>query len=117
MADVSYRAVQFALDFADGSRVEGIRVIPSAVRAIEAEHGQPFSEVATFNREDWMLLAAWTFLRVRRGEVRPFDEWLDTVDEIQIATVDDTDRPTSGLTPALSGSSKQRSKKAKTSAV
>ena len=36
---ISYQEIQFAVDYEDGERAEGIRVIPSAVRALEAEHG------------------------------------------------------------------------------
>ena len=42
-----------------------------------------------------------------------FDEWLDSVDQIQMAVIDAT--PTSGLSRKRSGSSGRRSTKAKTS--
>ncbi len=81
---IDYSTLRLAVEYADGTRVEGIRVIPSATRAIEAEFNEQFSKVATFDREDWMHTAAWTFLKLREGEDRPFDEWLATVDRLQI---------------------------------
>ncbi len=111
---IDYSTLRLAVEYADGTRVEGIRVIPSATRAIEAEFNEQFSKVATFDREDWMHTAAWTFLKLREGEDRPFDEWLATVDRLQIGVADD-DRPTSGPTRKSSGSSGRRSTKAKTS--
>ena len=110
---ISYNEIQFAVDYEDGERAEGIRVIPSAVRALEAEHGCRFGELAKFDREDWMWTAVHIFLTLRRGEERDFDEWLDAVDKIQMAVIDAT--PTSGLSRKRSGSSGRRSTKAKTS--
>jgi len=110
---ISYNEIQFAVDYEDGERAEGIRVIPSAVRALEAEHGCRFGELAKFDREDWMWTAVHIFLTLRRGEERDFDEWLDSVDQIQMAVIDAT--PTSGPSRKQSGSSGRRSTKAKTS--
>ena len=111
---ISSQEIQFAVDYEDGERAEGIRVIPSAVRALEAEHGCRFGELAKFDREDWMWTAVHIFLTLRRGEDRDFDEWLDAVDKIQMAVIDDP-TPTSGRSRKQSGSSGRRSTKAKTS--
>ena len=110
---ISYGEIEFAVVYEDGTRAEGIRVIPSAVRALETEHGCRFGELARFDREDWMWSAVHIFLTLRRGEERDFDEWRDSVDQIQMAVIDAT--PPSGLSRKRSGSSGRRSTKAKTS--
>ena len=40
---IDYSTLRLAVEYADGTRVEGIRVIPSATRAIEAEFNEQFS--------------------------------------------------------------------------
>lgn len=106
--------MEFKVTYADGTVAEGVKLIPSAARAIEAEFGQPFREALESGMEGPYHLAVWTFLRVRCGETRTLEEWLDDVDALEVE-VPDGKRPTSGQSRKRSASSGRRSTKAKTS--
>lgn len=98
--------------YEDGESTE-ITVIPSARRAYEAEHGESIAAAMGSGFSGWADFLAWKTLQVRHGETRDLDEWLATVDRLEVA-FEPVDPPSgTGRTP--SGSSKQRSKKAKTS--
>lgn len=106
--------MEFRVTYADGSTADGIALIPSARRAIEAEYGKPFIEVVQSGFSDWTDLAVHTFLRIRCGEERPLDEWLATVDRLEVELEAPKESP-SGKDPTTSGSSKRQSTQAKTS--
>lgn len=76
--------MKFRVTYADGSQVEGIPVIPSARRAVEAEYGKQLVEVMGSGFSDWTDLVVWTFLKIRCGEVRSLDDWLATVDRLEV---------------------------------
>lgn len=106
--------MEFKVTYADGSKAEGITLIPSARRAIEAKYGKPFIDVVVGAMSDWSDEAVHTFLTLRRGESRTLDEWLATVDKIE-ASLDSPKARTSDPAPSTPDLSEQPSPPAKTS--
>jgi hypothetical protein len=104
--------MEFKVTYADGTVADGISVIPSAIRAVESEYGKPINEVSQTGFSGWIDLVCWTYVRARLNEDRPLEEWLDSVDKIEIAQAA---KPTPTSARKRSASSGQRSTKAKTS--
>lgn len=83
---------QFRITYADG-RVDEVHVIPSARRAYEQEHNESILHAMESLRSDWADEIVWHTLRLRHGLTEGLDEWLLTVDRLELLRPVD---PTSG---------------------
>lgn len=69
---------------------EEVPLLPAVIRELEQKHGKPWAEVVTLNSE-WAFYAAWRHMQLRRGESRSLDEWLVTLDDLQVGRSDEPD--------------------------
>lgn len=84
---------------ADGE-TRRVRVPPSARRAFEHEHQKPLIVAMAEGFSDWIDFLAWKTFQLRHGVTAELDEWLDTIDAINVVMVteDDQEDPGSGTT-------------------
>lgn len=66
---------------------EEIPLLPTVIRELEQQHGKPWHEIVQLNSE-WAFYAAHRYLQIRRNESRPLEEWLKTLDDLQVAKAD-----------------------------
>jgi hypothetical protein len=91
--------MRFRVTYADG-RTEEVEAIPSARRALEASTGKTLVDNISSGFSDWADLLVHETLRIRHGETRPLEQWLETVDRLELQREEPVD-PTGGeeLTP------------------
>lgn len=78
----------FAVTYADGSTAEAIASVADQV-AFEREFSKSLVELASAPRVSDMCWLAWHGLRRANGSTPQFDEWLLTVDNVEMADASD----------------------------
>ncbi len=78
----------FAVTYADGSTAEAVASVADQV-AFEREFSKSLVELASAPRVADMCWLAWHGLRRANGSTPEFDEWLLTVDNVEMADASD----------------------------
>lgn len=70
----------------EGENTVEIVVPPASLVAYEVEHDEAVADAAATNRARWFAWLSWHALTLRHGETRPFEDWLNAVDDISDVT-------------------------------
>lgn len=90
--------IKMHVTYADGSGVDVTASMPDFI-AFERKYDKPVNAFASDVRIEYMCFLAWNNLKRRKVTEVEFDEWLDTIAEIQVGEEEEivpleTARPT-----------------------